>query len=185
MKRILDFILAIFLLILTMPIFLIVMVVIKLDTKGPVLFKQKRVGLNGTHFIIYKFRTMRTDTPNIATDLIDHKNYITKVGSILRKTSLDELPQLLNILKGDMSFVGPRPALYNQYTLIEKRNKFGVLNVRPGVTGLAQVNGRDNISDADKVLWDKEYVNKQSLILDFKIFMNTFITIFNTDHIRG
>ena len=185
MKRIVDLSFSLILLVLLSPIFILFSLWIKLDSKGPILFRQKRIGIDRKHFIIYKFRTMRVDTPNVATDIIDHNKYNTQSGRILRKTSLDEIPQLINILKGDMSFVGPRPALYNQYELIEMREKAVVHQVRPGITGLAQVHGRDNISDREKVFWDTEYVTKNSLILDFKILMNTFVTIFNTDNVKG
>ncbi|UOQ45397.1 sugar transferase [Halobacillus salinarum] len=185
MKRVIDFIVSLFLIIIFTPIVIIFVIWIKIDSKGPVLFRQKRVGQYGNYFTIYKFRTMRVDTPNLASDLIDHRKYITKSGNILRKTSLDEIPQLLNIINGEMSLVGPRPALYNQYNLIDKRKKAGIEELRPGLTGLAQINGRDNLQDKDKVYWDEKYKNNSSLFLDIKILINTFITVFNTQNIRG
>ena len=147
LKRIIDFILALGgIICLSLPMAIIALA-IKLDSKGPVLFKQKRVGLNKTHFGIWKFRTMRTDTPKDAPthELSDPDKWITKVGRILRKTSLDEFPQLFNILTGKMSVIGPRPALWNQFDLIEERDKYGANDVRPGLTGLAQISGRDEL----------------------------------------
>ena len=145
LKRGLDFSMALVGLILLSPVFLILIIVIKLDSKGPILFKQKRVGIHKTHFPILKFRTMKIDTPkDMPTHLLANpEQYITRVGKFLRKTSLDELPQIINILKGDMAVVGPRPALWNQYDLIEERDKYGANDVRPGLTGWAQINGRD------------------------------------------
>jgi O-antigen biosynthesis protein WbqP len=173
-KRIMDFVLTFFALIVLSPIMLLLIVLIKLESKGPAFFKQKRSGINGSHFIIYKFRSMRTDTPDLATDKLgDPSQYITTVGNFIRKTSLDELPQLFNILKGDMSIVGPRPALYNQYELIAMRDKKGVNKIRPGLTGYAQVMGRDFISDQKKVEFDNYYYQNQSFLLDLKIVLWT------------
>ena len=144
-KRGVDFLLALLGLIILLPVFLVLILAIKLDSPGPVLFRQKRVGIGKTHFQILKFRTMRIDTPkDMPTHLLKNpEQYITKTGRFLRKTSLDELPQILNILKGDMAVVGPRPALWNQYDLIAERDKYGANDVRPGLTGWAQINGRD------------------------------------------
>ena len=141
MKRLFDIFSSSFAIILFSPILILVSVAIKLESKGPIIFKQDRPGINNKLFKIYKFRSMKVDTPNVATDLLDPADFITKSGKIIRKTSLDELPQLFNILKGDMTVVGPRPALYNQYELIEKRTKVNVHKIKPGLTGLAQVMG--------------------------------------------
>lgn len=139
------------------------------------------MGLKGKLFNIYKFRTMKTGTPDLATDImIKQASPITRIGKFLRKTSLDEIPQLLNILKGEMSIVGPRPALYNQYSLISKREELGILNVLPGITGYAQVNGRDEISDDLKIQYDKWYIDNWSYILDWKIILNTFKAVFTS-----
>jgi O-antigen biosynthesis protein WbqP len=178
MKRIFDFIFAIALLVLISPLFLIISIVIKLDSKGPILFKQRRIGKERKEFQIYKFRTMKIDTPNLATDkLTNPDQYITSSGKILRKTSLDEIPQLFNIIKGEMSFVGPRPALYNQYELIDMRDARGINSCIPGITGYAQVNGRDMISDEEKVKLDEYYMQNCSLLLDIKIIFKTFINV--------
>ena len=176
-KRIIDFILSLIGLGVLLPILLIVMIAIKIDSPGPILFKQKRVGINKTHFDILKFRTMKSDTPkDVPTHMLAKpEQYITKVGKLLRKTSLDELPQLINILKGDMSIVGPRPALWNQDDLIAERDKYGANSVRPGLTGWAQVNGRDELEIEEKVEFDKEYLDNRSIIFDIKI---VFITLF-------
>jgi len=166
-KRLFDFILALIGLILLSPLFLIIIIAIKLDSRGPVFFKQKRVGVNKTHFNILKFRTMRIDTPkDMPTHLLKNpEQYITKVGKFLRKTSLDELPQILNIIAGSMAIVGPRPALWNQYDLIAERDKYGANNIRPGLTGWAQINGRDTVSIEDKARYDGDYVENASLEL--------------------
>lgn len=178
MKKLIDFILALCLIIILSPILIIISVIIKIDSKGPIFFKQRRIGINKKEFSIYKFRTMKTDTPDLATDeLKDADAYITKIGGFLRKTSLDELPQLINILKGEMSFVGPRPALYNQYNLIESRDQKGVNTCAPGITGYAQVNGRDMITDDEKVKLDVYYISNKSLILDLKIMIKTFSNV--------
>ncbi len=165
-KRLFDFILALIGLILLSPLFLIIIIAIKLDSKGPVFFKQKRVGVNKTHFNILKFRTMRIDTPkDMPTHLLKNpEQYITKVGKFLRKTSLDELPQILNIIAGSMAIVGPRPALWNQYDLIAERDKYGANNIRPGLTGWAQINGRDTVSIEDKARYDGNYVENLELL---------------------
>ena len=161
------------------PLFLFIMLVIKLDSKGPVFFRQKRVGIHKKHFYILKFRTMRIDTPrDVPThQLMDPEQYITKVGKFLRKTSLDELPQILNILKGDMSIIGPRPALWNQYDLIEERDKYGANDVMPGLTGWAQINGRDELEIPVKARLDGEYVEKMSFFFDVKCFIGTILSV--------
>ena len=178
-KRILDFILSLILLILLSWLLLILAICIKAESKGPVFFRQKRVGLHKNYFQILKFRSMRTDTPkDCATHLLQNADsYITKVGGFLRKSSLDELPQLINILKGDMSFVGPRPALWNQYDLIEERDKYGANDVMPGLTGWAQINGRDELEIPVKAKLDGEYVEKCSFLFDCKCFFGTFRSV--------
>jgi len=154
---------------------LIVAIIIKLDSKGPVLFKQDRIGKNKKIFKVYKFRTMRVDTPNnVPTHMLDNPDfYITKIGKFLRKTSLDELPQLLNILKGNMAFVGPRPALYNQDDLVALRDKYHANDIKPGLTGLAQVKGRDELPIKIKAQYDGEYIKKLSIWFDIKICFMT------------
>lgn len=156
------------------PILVVTAIAIKTDSKGPVLFKQQRPGLDNKLFTIYKFRSMAVDTPNIETaKLGEGVSYITPVGKFIRKTSIDELPQLINVAKGEMSIVGPRPALYNQYELIEKRTALGIHKVKPGITGYAQVMGRDEISDDEKVKYDKYYVDHQSFMFDMWIIWET------------
>ena len=156
---------------------------IKLDSKGSVFFKQKRVGINKEHFEILKFRTMYTDTPkDVPThELSDPTKWITRVGKILRKTSLDELPQLFNIFKGEMSIIGPRPALWNQYDLIEERDKYSANSVRPGLTGLAQISGRDELEIPVKAKLDGEYVEKMSLAFDIKCFIKTIGSVIKSE----
>ena len=182
-KRFYDFILALIGLVLLSPIYLLIVVAIKLDSKGPILFKQKRVGKNKTHFNILKFRSMRIDTPKeTPTHLLENpEQWITKVGKFLRKSSLDELPQLINILKGDMSFVGPRPALWNQFDLIEERDKYHANDIVPGITGWAQVNGRDTLLISDKAKLDGVYVQKMNLWVDIKLVIKTFLIVFKRD----
>lgn len=179
LKRFIDIILSLIGLVILSPIFLILIILIKIDSKGPILFKQKRVGVNKTHFSILKFRTMSIDTPKDTPThlLINPDQYITKVGKFLRKTSLDELPQILNILVGQMSIVGPRPALWNQYDLISEREKYGANDVLPGLTGWAQINGRDEVSIEVKAKFDGEYVEKISLWMDIKCFFLTIISV--------
>ncbi len=183
LKRLFDFILALIGIIVLIPLFLVLIVAIKIDSKGPVLFKQNRVGINKSHFKILKFRTMYIDSPkDIPTHLLESpEKYITKMGGFLRKTSLDELPQIWNILVGHMSIVGPRPALWNQYDLIEERDKYGANNIRPGLTGWAQINGRDELLITDKAKLDGEYMNKMSLFFDCKCFFGTFRSIIKHD----
>lgn len=179
-KRGLDFFLSLLGLIILSPVFLILIIWIKLDSKGPVLFKQKRVGIHKSHFQILKFRTMRIDTPkDTPTHLLQNPDqYITRAGRFLRKTSLDELPQVINILKGDMAIVGPRPALWNQYDLIEERDKYGANDIRPGLTGWAQVNGRDELEIPVKAALDGEYVKKMSFGFDVKCLFKTVVSVF-------
>lgn len=182
-KRGIDFILALLGLLLLSPVFLILIIAIKLDSKGPVLFKQKRVGIHKSHFLILKFRTMRTDTPkDMPTHLLQNpEQYITRTGKFLRKTSLDELPQIINILKGDMAVVGPRPALWNQYDLLAERDKYGANDVRPGLTGWAQINGRDELEIPVKARLDGEYVQRMGFFMDCRCFFGTFLSVLRGD----
>lgn len=183
MKRGIDFILSLLGLIVLSPVFLVLIVAIKVDSPGPILFRQKRVGIHKSHFAILKFRTMRIDTPkDVPTHLLSNpEQYITGVGKFLRKTSLDELPQIINILKGDMAVVGPRPALWNQYDLIEERDKYGANDIRPGLTGWAQINGRDELEIPVKARFDGEYVEKMGLKMDLRCFFGTFISVLRGD----
>ena len=178
-KRILDFIISLFATICLSPAFIATAVAIKIDSKGPVFFIQKRVGKDKKHFNMYKFRTMRTDTPHdMPTHLLkDPDAFITKTGKFLRKSSLDELPQLLNIIKGDMAIVGPRPALWNQDDLIAERDKYGANDIRPGLTGWAQVNGRDELEIPVKAKFDGEYVERMSLLFDIKCIISTALQV--------
>ena len=185
MKRIFDILVSGIFLIILSPLILIISIIIKLTSKGNIFFKQKRIGRLNKEFYIYKFRTMRTDTPDVATHLLKNpEKYITPIGKFLRKTSLDELPQLFNILKGEMSLVGPRPALYNQYDLKEMRNKEGINILVPGLTGWAQINGRDEISLEEKVKLDKEYLEKQSFCFDIKILFLTFFKVIKKEGVK-
>ena len=165
------------------PILLILCIAIKLDSPGPILFTQKRVGIHKSHFQIYKFRTMRTDTPkDMPTHMLSNpEQYITRTGKFLRRTSLDELPQIFNIFKGDMSIVGPRPALWNQYDLIAERDKHGANDVLPGLTGWAQINGRDELEIPVKARLDGEYVKKYGLGMDLRCFFGTFVSVLRQD----
>jgi Sugar transferases involved in lipopolysaccharide synthesis len=175
LKRITDIVIASSALLGSAPLLLLVAAAIKADSRGPVIFKQKRVGRSGQIFEIYKFRTMATGTPDLPTDQMQKlPSPITKVGSFLRKTSLDELPQLFNVLRGDMSLVGPRPALYNQTNLTAMRDEHGVLEYPPGITGWAQINGRDELPDDVKVELDKWYCDHWSYWLDWRIILSTF-----------
>ncbi len=182
-KRVIDTIISFVGLVILSPVFLILIIAIKADSKGPILFKQKRVGIHKSHFLIYKFRTMRIDTPkDVPTHLLENpEQYITKVGKFLRKTSLDELPQIVNILKGDMAIVGPRPALWNQYDLIEERDKYGANDILPGLTGWAQINGRDELEIEEKARLDGEYVNRMGFFFDIKCMVKTFTSVLKHD----
>lgn len=183
LKRGIDFLLSLIGIIALSPIFLLLFLAIKLDSKGPIIFKQKRVGKNKRYFNIYKFRTMRVDTPKeMPTHLLENPDYfITKVGKFLRKTSLDELPQLWNILKGDMAIIGPRPCLWNQYDLIEARDLYGANDIRPGLTGLAQISGRDELEIPIKAKLDGTYTKEMSFGLDVKCFFGTIGAVFKSD----
>lgn len=182
-KRLIDIILSFLALIILSPIFLILVVAIKADSKGPVLFKQSRIGINKSRFNILKFRTMRIDTPkDCPTHLLENPDqWITKVGRFLRKTSLDELPQIWNILVGKMSIIGPRPALWNQYDLIEERDKYGANDIKPGLTGWAQINGRDELPIEIKARLDGEYVKKMSFKMDTICFFGTIVSVLKHD----
>lgn len=183
LKRGMDFMMALLGLVILSPVFLILILAIKLDSRGPVLFRQKRVGIHKTHFHILKFRTMRIDTPrDMPTHLLKNpEQYITKVGRFLRRTSLDELPQIVNILKGDMAVVGPRPALWNQYDLIEERDRYGANDVRPGLTGWAQINGRDELEIPVKAKLDGDYtealLHGKGFRMDCRCFFGTFLSV--------
>jgi O-antigen biosynthesis protein WbqP len=184
-KRVLDVVLSVGILIGAWPFMLIAAIAIKVeDPKGPVIFKQIRVGKDKKPFKIYKFRSMWTETPDVPTHLLSDPNqFITKTGAFLRKTSIDEIPQLVNILRGDMSFVGPRPSLFSQEDLIEERDRLNVHRVRPGLTGLAQVNGRDELPIPVKAAYDGEYVEKMSFKLDVQLFFKTFISVAKSEGI--
>lgn len=186
LKRLIDFLAALLMVIMLSPLFLALYIAIKLDSPGPIFFKQKRVGIHKAHFNILKYRTMRIDTPkDTPTHLLENpEQYITKVGKFLRKSSLDEMPQLFNILSGEMSFVGPRPALWNQFDLIEERDKYGANDVTVGLTGWAQINGRDELAIDVKAKLDGEYVQKRSLLFDTKCIFRTFIAVSSADGVK-
>lgn len=179
LKRVIDFILSLIGLIVLSPVFIILCVWIKLDSKGPIFFRQKRVGKNKKYFNILKFRTMYIDTPkDMPTHMLSNPDqYITKAGKFLRKTSLDELPQIINILKGEMAIIGPRPALWNQDDLIAERDKYGANDIKPGLTGWAQINGRDELEIDVKASLDGEYVRRMSFPFDVKCFFGTITSV--------
>ncbi|MBR6518362.1 MAG: sugar transferase [Oscillospiraceae bacterium] len=185
-KRFIDIVLSLGAIIFLSPVLLVLAVLIKLDSKGPVLFRQKRVGKGKTHFEILKFRTMYANVPkDVPTHLLaDPASKITKIGRFLRKSSLDELPQIFNIFKGEMSIIGPRPALWNQFDLIEERDKYGANDVRPGLTGLAQVMGRDELPIDIKAKYDGDYVKDISFSNDVKIFFRTIFSVASADGIK-
>lgn len=182
-KRCIDFLISLIGFIILIPVFLILIICIKLDSRGPILFKQRRIGIHKKEFNILKFRTMRIDTQkDTPTHLLENPDmYITRVGKLLRKTSLDELPQIINIIKGEMSIVGPRPALWNQYDLIEERDKYGANDILPGLTGWAQINGRDELPIPIKAKLDGEYIKRCSFGFDLKCFFMTFIKVLKRD----
>lgn len=182
-KRVIDFILSLAALVVLSPVFLVLAVWIKLDSSGPVFFKQKRVGKDKAFFQILKFRTMRTDTPSdMPTHLLgDPEAFITKSGKFLRKTSLDELPQIINILKGEMAIIGPRPALWNQDDLVAERDKYGANDVLPGLSGWAQINGRDELPIPIKAKLDGDYIERMSLLFDLKCFVGTVTSVLQSD----
>lgn len=187
MKRFLDVFLSLAAIIVLSPLLLIISIIILIDNGTPVIFTQDRVGKDDKLFKIKKFRTMRTDAPNVATaELEQSDKYITRSGKLLRRTSLDELPQLLNVLKGDMSFVGPRPLIPEESHIREIRREYGIYSVRPGLTGWAQVNGRDCLSDEEKAEFDREYIEKESLWFDTKIFFRTiWVVLTGKDVVEG
>ena len=182
-KRFLDILLSACGILVLSPVYLLVALAIKIDDPGPVFFRQKRVGLNKSHFHILKFRTMKMETPkDVPTHLLENpQQYITRVGRILRKTSLDELPQIFQIFTGEMSIIGPRPALWNQFDLIAERDKYGANDVRPGLTGWAQINGRDELPIDVKARLDGEYVEKMSFAFDCKCFFGTIVSVLKSD----
>ena len=185
MKRVFDFIISLFAFIILSPLFLLISLTILIGDGKPVLFRQKRVGKNNELFTIYKFRTMKRGTENVASGKLENANAkITKFGRILRATSIDELPQLFNILNGTMSLVGPRPLIPEETEIRELREKYNVYTIRPGITGWAQVNGRDNISLEQKALLDKEYVEKQSLGFDIKILVMTVLKVLRREDVN-
>ena len=185
MKRLFDFSLAICALMVLLTLLFVVAMAVCLSSKGPILYWSDRIGRNNHIFKMPKFRTMRVDTPAVATHLLnDPKQYLTPIGSFLRKSSLDELPQLWSIVKGDMSFVGPRPALFNQDDLVALRTEYGVEKLLPGLTGWAQINGRDELPIPIKVKLDVEYLHKQSFLLDLKIIFLTFLKVLRRDGIQ-
>ena len=184
-KRLIDVILSGCGILVLSPVFLLLIIAIKLDSPGPAFFTQKRIGIHKTHFQILKFRTMRIDTPrDCPTHLLDNpEQWITKVGAFLRKTSLDELPQIFNIFMGHMSLIGPRPALWNQFDLIEERDKYGANDLRPGLTGWAQINGRDELPISVKAELDGEYAQNVSFAFDVKCFFGTIVSVIKRDGI--
>jgi len=185
-KRFTDFLISLIGLLCLSPILILIALIIKLESKGPVFFTQQRIGKDKARFTIYKFRTMRTDTPNDTPThlLADPARFITRSGAFLRKSSLDELPQLINILKGDMSIIGPRPALWNQDDLIEKRDLYHANDILPGLTGWAQINGRDELPLDQKARLDGEYVQRMSLSFDTQIFFMTIFKVLRSEGIR-
>ena len=185
LKRFLDILLSLIaIVVLFIPVLLIALLIVISDP-GPVFFKQKRFGKDKKFFYILKFRTMKVDTPDVPTDKLKNpEQYVTKIGRVLRKTSLDELPQIFNIFMGQMSFIGPRPALWNQEELIKLRDKCGANDVRPGLSGWAQINGRDDISEKKKAEYDGEYVKKMSFCFDIKCFFGTFIKVFKSEGVK-
>ena len=182
-KRVLDILLSGCAIVVLSPVLLVIAIAIKIDDPGPVLFRQKRVGIHKTHFLIMKFRTMRMDAPvDTPTHLLDDPDqYITRVGEFLRKYSLDELPQVFQIFTGKMSLIGPRPALWNQFDLIAERDKYGANDIRPGLTGWAQINGRDELPIDVKARFDGEYVKNLSFLFDCKCFFGTIISVLRHD----
>lgn len=188
LKRLFDIVLSFLAIIILSPVFLIVSLAIKIDDPGPAIFKQKRVGKGKTFFWLYKFRSMKVDTPDIPTHLLENpEQYISKVGKFLRKTSLDELPQIWNIFKGDMSIIGPRPALWNQDDLIAERDKYSANDIRPGLTGWAQINGRDELEIPLKAKLDGEYFkclnggDFKGFVMDTKCFVGTIFSVIKSD----
>lgn len=185
-KKIMDRILAFIGILVLSPIFIFIAIWIKKDSPGPIFFRQKRIGIHKCYFNILKFRTMRMDTPKeCPTHLLENPDYwITKSGRFLRRTSLDELPQIINILKGEMSIIGPRPALWNQYDLIAERDKYGANDILPGLTGWAQINGRDELEIEEKAGFDGEYVRRLNFMFDLEIFLKTVFSVLRSDGVK-
>ena len=184
MKRAFDFTVSLILIIILFPLFLLISLIVLIDAGTPVIFRQYRVGKDNKLFYIFKFRTMRRGVKNVATaDLKNSDKFITRSGRFLRKTSLDELPQLVNVLLGDMSFVGPRPLIPEEKEIRALRKKYNVYSVQPGITGWAQINGRDNLTDEEKALFDKEYIDKQSIWFDIKILLRTVLVVLKRENI--
>ena len=185
-KRFIDILISLIGILILSPLFIITALLIKLESKGPVIFKQLRAGKESEPFYIYKFRSMKIDAPNKSTnDFKDADAFITKVGKFIRRTSIDELPQLFNILKGDMSIVGPRPVILKEKELIKLRQEYNVDSLLPGITGWAQINGRDNIGDEEKVKYDYEYLNRKSLKLDMYIIIMTALKVVKRSDIKS
>ena len=181
----LNKLIAALMLLLLSPIFVVVALLIVLDDGFPIFFTQQRVGVHSTFFNIYKFRSMKKDTPNVATHLLENpEQYLLKIGGLIRRLSIDELPNLINILRGEMVFVGPRPALYNQDDLMRLRVQAGVDQLMPGITGWAQINGRDEISLEQKVEYEKEYLQRKSFWFDMKIIVFTFMKVLNSKGVK-
>lgn len=183
LKRVINFLLSLIGIVVLSPVLLVLAIIIKVTSPGPVLFKQERMGKDNVRFKIFKFRSMRIDTPkDVPTHMLSNPDqYITSVGKFMRKTSLDELPQLFNILKGDMAVIGPRPSLPNQYDLNELRDKNGASSIKPGLTGLAQISGRDELEIDVKAALDGEYVKKMSFLFDCKCFLGTITSVLKHD----
>lgn len=186
LKRLIDIVLSGSAIVILFPILVLVAILIKVDDPGAVFFTQKRIGIHKTYFNILKFRTMKTNTPkDCPTHMLENPDFwITKVGAFLRRTSLDELPQIWNILVGEMSIIGPRPALWNQYDLLAERDKYGANDITPGLTGWAQINGRDELPIEIKAKLDGEYVQKLSLMFDIEIFFKTVFSVLRSDGIK-
>lgn len=185
MKRVFDISVSLISIILLFPLFIMISLLIKITSKGPIIFKQKRSGKNRCEFNIYKFRSMKINTPNVATnELYNHSDYITGVGRFIRRTSIDELPQLFNILKGDMSIVGPRPLLCSEIDVLDRRELYNANSIRPGLTGLAQINGRDNLDSIAKASFDGQYMMNRSFLYDIKIILKTFLYVLGAKDIK-
>ncbi|HOI25725.1 MAG TPA: sugar transferase [Caldisericia bacterium] len=182
-KPTIDFVLSLIGIIVLLPVYVLISIAIKIDSPGPILFKQKRIGIHKTTFYILKSRTMKSDAPsNIPTHLLQNPDYyITRIGRILRKSSLDEIPQIWNVLLGQMSVIGPRPALWNQFDLIEERDKYGVNAIKPGLTGWAQINGRDELPIQIKVSFDFQYMKKIGIKIDLLCFTKTLVSVIKSD----
>lgn len=186
-KRIADVTISFSLIIALLPLFLLISLLIKFNSRDSIIFKQERIGMNGNSFTIYKFRTMKSDAPEISTNEFKNSSeYITGLGRILRKTSLDELPQLFNVLRGDMSIIGPRPLIKGESDIHRKRMSRGIYDLKPGMTGLAQINGRDSISDDEKIFYDYQYLIGRSVFMDTLIFFRTFFSVVKAEgHSEG